>query len=457
MLKRFLAFVVVGALLLGFGVLFYMNPAIVELHVWTSRSYSLPLPLLVLGSFLAGAAAIFVLALVREAQWTLGEHLRKRREARTAKNRALVAASRELLWHDRLGPAKRALRRAPARERDVEAIASLAETSLRADRPDEARTVLEDGLAIHSGDPRLLALLASVAARENEWRRASALLERAVDAEPDSLRLATSLRDAYTRERRWADALRAEDHYLALLREPRALESERPRRLGLRYELALSRDHAEDVTADLYDVLRDEPTFAPAAVALGDTLRQLGRDHEAGRVWLRAALRRPLPVLLGRIESLYRELGEPHKVNSLYRRLQARGASFPRAARLVRFQLAQGSVEEASTTLESAPPEGDDAEVALLRAEIARRRGDPSAALEALRAAFDAWPDDGRPHLCSACGRSARAWLARCPGCGQWDALGPADPGATRPPEPASPIGARLRRLAARWGLAQPS
>jgi lipopolysaccharide biosynthesis regulator YciM/uncharacterized integral membrane protein len=459
MLKRFLAFVVVGALLLGFGVVFYMNPAIVELHVTPSRSYSLPLPILVLASFLAGAAAIFTLALVREAQWTLGERRRRRREARIAKNRALVAASRELLWHDRPGPAKRALRRAPARERDVDAIAALAETSLRADRPDEARMVLEDSLAIHTEDPRLLGLLASVAARENEWRRASALLERAVDAEPDSLRLAASLRDAYARERRWADALRAEDHYLALLREPRALESERPRRLGLRYELALSRDRAEEVAADLYGVLRDEPMFAPAAVSLGDTLRQLGRDREAGRVWLRAALLRPLPVLLARIESLYRELGEPHKVTSLYRRLRANGTSSARTARLARFQLAQGSVDEASSTLESATPEpqGDEIELALLRGEIARRRGDPSGALEALRVAFDAWPSDGGPHLCSVCGRSTHAWLARCPGCGHWDALRPADSEAARPPAPASPLGARLRRLAARWGIAQPS
>jgi tetratricopeptide (TPR) repeat protein len=455
MLKRFLGFVVVGALLLGFGVLFYMNPAIVVLRVTPSRSYSLPLPILVLASFLAGAAAIFALALVREAQWTLGERRRKRQEARTAKHRALVAESRELLWHGRPEPAKRALRRAPARDRDVEALAALAETSLRDDRIDEARMVLEDGLAIHSGDPRLLALLASVAERENEWRRASALLERAVAAEPDSVRLAASLRDAYAFERRWADALRAEDHYLALLREPRILESERPRRSGLRYELALSCDRAEEVVAGLYGVLRDEPSFVPAAVSLGDTLRQLGRDREAGRVWLRAVLLRPLPVLLARIESLYRDLGEPGKVASLYRRLQARGPSFPRAARLVRFLLAQGAVEDASTALESAPADGDEAEVALLRGEIARRRGDPSAALESLRVAFDAWPDDGRPHVCSACGRSASAWLARCPGCGHWDVLCPAAREAVQSPAAQSPIGERFRRLAVRWGLTQ--
>jgi tetratricopeptide (TPR) repeat protein len=449
MLKRFLGFVLIGALLLGFGTLFYLNPAIVELHVTPSRSYSLPLPMLVLASFLAGAAAIFALALFREAQWSLGERRRRRREARNAKNRALVAAGRELLWHGRPGPAKRVLRRAPARERDVEALAALAETELRADRPDEARIVLEDALAIHHDNPRLLAILASVAARESEWRQASSLLERALAAEPDSVRLAASLRDAYTRERRWADALRAEDRYLALLREPQELDSERSRRLGLRYEIAISRERPEDTVTDLYGVLRDEPSFVPAAVSLGDGLRRLGRDREAGRVWLRAARLQPLPVLLARIEALYRELAQPHKVIGLYRRLQARGPSFARGVRLVRFLLAQGAVEEASRALLSTPSIGDGVEGALLRGEIERRRENPSAALESLHIAFDAWPEDKHPHLCSACGRGVEGWSARCPGCGGWNVLRAADDPPTAP-SPAPSIRALLRRLVAR-------
>jgi tetratricopeptide (TPR) repeat protein len=448
-LKRFLAFVVVGALLLGFGVLFYMNPTVVELRIAPSRSYSLPVPLVVLASFLAGAAAIFALALVREAQWTLGERRRKRREMRAAKNRAFVAAGRELLWHGRPGPAKRALRRAPARERDVEALAALAETSLRVNRADEARLVLEEGLAIHPDDPRLLAMLASVSAREREWRQASALLERAFAAEPHSVRLAESLRDAYVRERRWAEASRTEDHYLALLREPHDLESERGRQLGLRYELALSRERPEDVVAELYALLGDAPSFVPAAVSLGDTLRRLRRDRDAGRAWLRAARLRPVPVLLGRLESLYGDLAQPNKVTALYRRFQMRDPSFSRAARLVRFLLAQGAVEEASAALESAPREHEAAEAALLRGEIERRRGNSAAALESLRVAFEAWPHDGGPHLCSVCGRSAETWAARCGECGSWDALQP--PGEVHGPPAAAPsIGAFLRRLVAR-------
>jgi uncharacterized integral membrane protein len=101
MLKRFLAFLALASLLLALGGFFYLNPAIVELHVSPTRSVSLPLPLLLLASFLAGAGAIFVLALTREVQWTLADRRRRSFEAAAAKARALVATGRDLLWHGR--------------------------------------------------------------------------------------------------------------------------------------------------------------------------------------------------------------------------------------------------------------------------------------------------------------------------------------------------------------------
>jgi lipopolysaccharide biosynthesis regulator YciM len=115
----------------------------------------------------------------------------------------------------------------------------------------------------------------------------------------------------------------------------------------------------------------------------------------------------------------------------------------------VRFLLDQGAVEEASSVLSSTPSAGDGVEGALLRGEIERRRQNPSAALESLRAAFDAWPEDKHPHLCSACGRGVAGWLARCPGCSGWNVLHPADEPSTAPP-PAPSMGTLLRRLVAR-------
>jgi tetratricopeptide (TPR) repeat protein len=425
MLKRFLAFLVLAALLLGIGGLFYLNPAVVEFHVTPTRRVSLPLPLLLLASFFAGACAIFVLALTREAQWTLADRRRRKSEAAAAKARALSATGRDLLWHGRPELATRVLRRTPTDARDAESLAVLAETALSADRYDEARMIVEDSLALHPDHPRLLALLATVSARQSEWRTATNLLERAVGVEPASPRLAAALRDAYVRERRWAEAVRAEVNYLALVRSPDQIVAERARLLGLRYELALDRASADDRIKELYGLLWGAPAFLPAAISLGDALQPLGRLREAGRVWLRAARLRPAPVLLARLESLYRELGRPKKMVALYRRLRRRSDSPVLLRRLVRFLLAEGALEEAAAELATASPKvAEDFETQLLRGEVERVRGNAELALKAFRTAYDSASTDQVSYLCSACGRRNPDWEPRCLGCGAWDSLG---------------------------------
>jgi lipopolysaccharide biosynthesis regulator YciM len=317
------------------------------------------------------------------------------------------------------------LRRTPTDTRDAESLAVLAETALAADRLDEARVLVEDSLAVHPDHPRLLALLATVSARQNEWRAATNLLERAVGVEPASPRLAAALRDAYARERRWAEAVRAEVGYLALLKRPDQIVAERARLLGLRYELALDRASADDRIKELYGLLWGAPAFLPAAISLGDALQFLGRLREAARVWLRAARIRPAPVLLERLESLYRELGRPKKMVAVYRRLRRRSDSPLLLRRLVRFLLAEGAIEEAAAEIATASPKiADDFETQLLRGEVERVRGNTDLALEAFRAAYDSVSTDHVSYLCSTCGRRSSDWEPRCPGCGAWDSLG---------------------------------
>jgi lipopolysaccharide biosynthesis regulator YciM len=425
MLKRFLGFVVLASLLLGVGFLFHLNPAVVEFHITPSRGYALPLPLLLLASFLAGAAGVFVLALVRETQWTLAERRWRRSEARAQRIRALIAAARELLWHGRAERAKRILRRAPAEQRGVDSTLMLAETALAADRAEEAKLVLEEGLAAHPEDPRTLASLADVHARDGDWRNATTLLERAVAREPDSPRLIALLRDGYIHERRWEQALRAEERYLAMAQRPQRQAEERRRLLGLRYELAVACEAPEESIRELYAILRGTPGYLPAAVSLGDLLSRLGRQTEAARVWLRVAQTRPVPALLSRLESVYRELGRPAKVVALYRRLRSRADSPALTRRLARFLLDEGSLDEAAGELASVTTNG--IALALLRGEIEKRRGHSELALRALQAATDGIAEDSDPSTCEECGRSFPRWEARCPRCGNWDTLVPSE------------------------------
>jgi uncharacterized protein HemY len=421
MLKRFLGFLLLGALLIGFGSLFYQNPGAVEFRITPSRAYSLPLPLLLLIAFFLGAVAIFVLALVRETQWTLADRRRRRRERKLDGLRTAIAASRDLAWYGQHDQARSLLRRKTGRAEEVESAVILAESSLASGRLDEAKAILEQSLERHPDHPRLLALKSSVLERQNESQAATAALEQAVAREPDSPRLVEALRDSYVRERRWEDAVRAQTRVLGLLRSAAEIASEQRRLRGLRYEAALALENSEEVLRELRAQWKQDPSFLPAAVSLADILEQIGQQREAGRVCLRTVRMRPAPVLLARIETLYRATKRPKKVIALYHRLRKRHDSPLLLHRLVRFLLAEGAVDEAAAELDAAGQWSDDLEYQLLLAEVQRLRGNSELALQAYRTALDPTPTDRPQHVCSACLRSFPDWASRCPACGEWD------------------------------------
>ncbi|MGH7860522.1 MAG: tetratricopeptide repeat protein, partial [Candidatus Binatia bacterium] len=357
MLKRFLGFLLAAALLVGFGYLFYLNPSSVEFRLSAERAYALPLPLLLLLAFLAGAAAIFLLALLRETQWTIAEARRRRHERKLEQQRSALATGRRLHWEGLPDQARNLVWRLREAPDTVEASVLLAESALASDRVEEARGVLDAALARHPNQPQLLALLATTERRLGRPGLATAHLEKAVALEPRSPRLLSTLRDSYIDEGRWSDALATEERLLATLRLPEEILGEQPRTRSLRYQAALAADGDGRIVEQLGAVLAQYPGFLPAAVALGDSLCRLGRPREAARVWVRAAYRRPLPVVLSRIEAVYERLGHPKRVLALYHSLRKRENSPALLLRQARFLLAQGRIDEAVRELDAAPAE----------------------------------------------------------------------------------------------------
>jgi len=284
----------------------------------------------------------------------------------------------------------------------------------------------------HPDHPRLLALKSSVLERQNETRAATVALEQAVTREPESPRLVEALRDCYARERRWSDAADVETRLLTLTRTPAEVAREQRLLRGFRYEAALAHDDTEEVLRELRALWRQDPGFLPAAVSLAELLEQIGQLREAGRVSARSARLRPAPVLLARLETVFRELERPKKVVAFYRRLRRRSDSPLLLYRLVRFLLSEGALDEAAAELEAAKQRlSDDREYQLLWGEVLRLRGNSELALQAFRNALDPTAAERPQHACSACSRTFPDWGSRCPACGEWDTLEPvsgADP-----------------------------
>ncbi|MEA2627402.1 MAG: hypothetical protein QOD06_3447 [Candidatus Binatota bacterium] len=424
MLKRFLMFLVAGALLIGFGYVFYLNPGVVEFRFSGARTYKLPLPMLVLISFLAGAVAIFLLALVRETQWTLRDVRRRRSEQRAERKRATIDTGRKLQWQGAPEQARSVLRRAAPKE--VEAALALAETDVDSGRAREARDLLERTRAKDPENPRLLWLLARAERRLGHSGAAAVALEQALALEPKSPRLLAELRDAYVAEGRWSDAIRTERTLLPLSSHPDQAVAEQARLQGLRYEQALVAEGDGAVTRELRALVAESPHFLPAVVALGDRLRAQGQHRDAGLVWTRAARLRPEPLLLSRIEAVYRDLGRAEKVLAFYRRLRRRADTPILRLRYARWLLSLGKTDEAAAELANPTPDIERLrEFHVLQADIHRIRGSTDLALEALGRALDREAAMRRPYHCRSCGHHATEWTARCADCGAWDTLRP--------------------------------
>jgi len=422
MWKRFLAFLLAAPLFIGFGYLFYLNPAVIELRVSATRSYSLPLPLLLLMAFLAGAAVIFALALLRETQWTLAEARRRRRDRRLQADRETLATGRRLQWEGRPEQALRVLRKPPGAAEPLDRLLLLGESALASQHPEEARAAAEEALARHGDQPEVHTLLSTAFHRLGEKTLSLAHLEKAATLDPESPRLLGALRDRYAGEGRWADALRVEEALLSRLRAADQVVAEQPLVQGLRFEAALSADGDSTVVERLRGVLAQHPDFLPAAVALGDRLRLVKRDDEAARVWERSATRRPLPILLSRLETLHRERRQTTRLISLYRRLLRRADQPSVRLALARVLAAEVKHDEAAEVLSSAGAHYERLPAFHeVWATVHRARGDVRAAFGSLERAFALSPPP--TYACRRCGRTEPEWLSRCPGCGTWDSL----------------------------------
>jgi lipopolysaccharide biosynthesis regulator YciM len=238
--------------------------------------------------------------------------------------------------------------------------------------------------------------------------------------------LLAELRDAYVAERRWSDALRTERALLPLLSHPDQAIAEQARLQGLRYEQALVAEGDGAVTRELRALVAESPHFLPAVVGLGDRLRAQGQHRDAGLVWTRAALLRPEPLLLSRIETVYRDVGRPEKVLAFYRRLRRRADTPILRLRHARWLLSLGKADEAAAELANPTPDIErHREFHAIHADIHRLRGNADLALGALGRALDREAATRRPYHCRACGRHASEWAARCPDCGAWDTLRP--------------------------------
>jgi len=204
-----------------------------------------------------------------------------------------------------------------------------------------------------------------------------------------------------------------------LVREERVLR-------GLRYQAALAEPEPRRAARLLVAIGREDPSFVPAWVSAGDLFERAGRRFTARRVWERGARRRPVVVLLERLERLNASEGKPERTTRLYRRLRRRHPESAAVALLFRAppdragpaRRGRGGAQRAPRGRRG-PPAG-----ARLWAEVHRQRGNSSLAAESYARVFGADLGLVAPFRCTALpARGRDLERANCEECKRWGTL----------------------------------
>jgi len=285
---------------------------------------------------------------------------------------------------------------------EVAALVRRGDEAYRSGRREEARRCYLDALGRQRHDVDALRGLRSLAIDAGDWHEALGFAERAHAVAPGASRAAD------------AECLAA-----------------------VHYELGrgdVQRGQPQPAVAHFRSALRADRGFLPAALALGDAWEAAGDAREAVRAWERALEQAPSLPLLARLERAYRREGRPSRMIALYRSALERAPDdLALGVVLGRVYLELEMLDEAADQFEKVEVRAPDlpAVHAFLGA-VFERRGETREAFAEYRRALRLAGGFDWPHRCTGCGATAGVWQDRCPRCGRWNSLRPADGAASR-------------------------
>ncbi|MBI3824707.1 MAG: tetratricopeptide repeat protein [Candidatus Rokubacteria bacterium] len=266
------------------------------------------------------------------------------------------------------------------------------------------------------------------AGRRDEARR---LYRQALRVSPQSLAALRGLRTVALEGGDWPEALGVAERVAGLVAgAERAAEAEWV--AAAHFELgraAAAGRRTSAAIAHFRSALKADRAFVPAALALGDAHEAAGEHKEAVRVWEKALEVTPALPLLERLERAFRDEGRPRRMIALYQSAVSRAPEdLALAVALGRVYFELEMLDEAADQFEKVEVRAPDLPVvhAYLGA-VFEHRGQARDAFEEYRRALRLEHAFEWPQACRVCAGRTPTWQDRCPHCGRWNALRPAD------------------------------
>lgn len=435
--------VVIIIILSAFFYLHVLNPATVTFVVTAEHTYTVPVTLLLFAAFFAGALLAVFNSLLVDAKRAILEFKSRRAKKLQAEAEANYRKGVDALYQGHTVEARtlieKAIKTQPA---DTGMVINLAESYVREGRHREALAALDQGL---SGNPNSVGILLAVARHSGEAGdlfRAEKTLSEVLTIDAKNAFALKGLRRIKIKGSNWPEAVQLQKGIVELEADKDGQAREKRLLTGLLYEHACALADAgksSEAFARLKEVLKNDESFMPGHMLLGELLLKQGNVENAIKVWEKARLKyqNAEPVIL-RLEDVYLKESAPEKILEKYRKeIFAAPGNINLRLLLARLYLRLEMVDNAIEELERLYQEGEEGYYLLvLLGEAYLRRKQSGKAAHLFQRALNLDREFLPPFKCSECGHAAKAWMPRCGSCGLWNTLSMSrtQSAATEPP-----------------------
>jgi lipopolysaccharide biosynthesis regulator YciM len=417
-------FVVIGFFLW----LSYENPLDVKFHFF-GKTFETDLSILMISSFVLGAMLVFIGTLARDTKRAIQDYLKSHQKRKEESLKEELNKGMDVFLRGDLAKAKshfmEVLKRDPSQ---IDLYLRLSEITLQEGNDQDALHWLGRAELIDMRNIDILLRQAGVYQRMKRFDEAIRTLNRAIGLDETNIKALKSMRQIYLDSRRWEEAIRIQRSILKFTKGKQAEEEETLFYLGLKYEHArdlLTRGgekNLENALKEVKEIVREQKTFQPGFVLLGDIYLLMGRWASAGKVWGKSFTRFKSIVFVLRLEELYLSREDPSTLLRIYQRALKHDPenwvlAFFYAKLCLRLEMLDEALEEIN---EISLKVKDFPALHRLFAEIYLHRKDFGRAAQEFEKTFELSGSSYLSFFCTTCERESKEWIAYCPQCHQW-------------------------------------
>jgi len=417
-------FIVIGFFLW----LSYENPLDVKFHFF-GKTFETDLSILMISSFVLGAMLVFIGTLARDTKRAIQDYLKSHQKRKEESLKEELNKGMDVFLRGDLAKAKshfmEVLKRDPSQ---IDLYLRLSEITLQEGNDQDALHWLGRAELIDMRNIDILLRQAEVYQRMKRFDEAIRTLNRAIGLDETNIKALKSMRQIYLDSRRWEEAIRIQRSVLKFTKGKQAEEEETLFYLGLKYEHArdlLTRGgekNLENALKEVKEIVREQKTFQPGFVLLGDIYLLMGRWASAGKVWGKSFTRFKSIVFVLRLEELYLSREDPSTLLRIYQRALKHDPenwvlAFFYAKLCLRLEMLDEALEEIN---EISLRVKDFPALHRLLAEIYLHKKDFSRAAQEFEKTFELSGTSYLSFFCTTCERESKEWIAYCPQCHQW-------------------------------------